>query len=91
MDSNRSTTVTRQSIEHIQECLSAISLTLSAEQYSVIGGAALIALGPLHRTTEDIDILVNTGSTNQHQKPSCSISQLPNGSQDSSSPLFILT
>lgn len=63
MQSNRSTAVDGQSIEHIQQCLTAISLALSAEQYAVIGGAALIALGALHRATEDVDLLVNRGST----------------------------
>src|SRR5208282_1308856 len=32
-------------------------------EYAIIGGAALIALGSTQRTTEDVDILVKTGTT----------------------------
>jgi hypothetical protein len=51
------------SIEDIQSCLAAITGALKSHEYAIIGGAALIALGSTQRTTEDIDILVKTGTT----------------------------
>lgn len=51
------------SIEDIQSCLAAIAWALKGHEYAIIGGAALIALGSTQRTTEDVDILVKTGTT----------------------------
>jgi hypothetical protein len=51
------------SLGHTKECLAALSSALKDKKYAVIGGAALVALGSTHRTTEDVDILVPTGTT----------------------------
>jgi hypothetical protein len=51
------------SIEDIKSCLAAIARALNRHEYAIIGGAALIALGSTQRTTEDVDILVKTGTT----------------------------
>jgi hypothetical protein len=48
----------------VLECMRTISNALNGrESYAVIGGAALMATGYARRTTEDVDILVKTGTT----------------------------
>jgi hypothetical protein len=51
------------SLAQIGECLQALSGALRDQEYAVIGGAAMVAMGSTHRTTHDVDILVRRGST----------------------------
>jgi hypothetical protein len=51
------------SLDDIREVLTAIGASLAADDYAIIGGAALIGMGMELRTTVDVDILVRTGQT----------------------------
>lgn len=57
----------------------AIGNALYTQEYAIIGGAALVALGSTQRTTEDVNILVNPETTTSIKNL---LSQTPNFSID---------